>query len=226
MLTFGLGLFLCAFVGTSSAVAQGAISVQGIASDLFDKSADDYDGGPGLELSGFYRIHKFLDVRANVGARFLEGNQIAQMEGRRAPDLGARWGERPDKARVMPFTVDLIVRAEQWSKGRFWVPYAGVGIGFYDVEVTYLPSLIGEEPPETEGFARGDDPDSPVAEDTRTARLYKFGWNGKAGVRLYRTSGMFVNLESAVHGIDTDRRWQPMWDVSVGVGFLLPVGKN
>jgi hypothetical protein len=99
------------------------------------------------------------------------------------------------------------VSVEQWSKERFcrrsWAR------SVYDLQARYLP----EDPNAQTG------PDEDVV---RKKNLYAFGWNAKAGVQLHRTSGLFVNLESGIHFIDTDRRWTPMCDVSIGVGTILP----
>ena len=226
----GLGFGLLLAIPRDGFAGSGAIGVQGTATDLFDYSADDYDGGPGLDFFGLYRLNGLFDVRADVGARFLEGDEDLQRAFRPAPDLGARRGELVGNARILPFTVDLVYRAEPWSKGRFWVPYVAAGLGFYDMELKYvgadqvtLDELAAE--PHEEGDHH-EDMAVVVAGEERTQRLFEFGWNGKVGVHLYRTSGIFVNLESGVHGIHTDRRWQPMWDVAIGVGAVLPVDRD
>jgi hypothetical protein len=222
---FGLGLLLV--TPADGFAGSGAIGVQGTASDLFDYSADDYDGGPGINFFGVYRLNDLFDVRADVGARFLEGDENLQSAFRPAPDLGARRGELTGNARILPFTVDLVYRCERWSQGRFWVPYVAAGLGFYDMELDYVGAdqatldELAAEP--HDGGEDHHEAEMVVAGAERTQRLYKFGWNTKVGVHLYRTSGIFVNLESGVHGIQTDRRWQPMWDVAVGVGAVLPV---
>lgn len=221
----GLGVLLA--LPTDGIAGSGSVGVQGAASDFFDYSADDYDGGPGINFFGTYRLNEVFDVRADVGVRFLEGDENLQRAFRPVPDLGARRGELTGNARVLPFTVDLVYRAERWSQGRFWVPYAAAGLGFYDMKLEYvgasqatLDELDAEPHDGDEGL--GDEA-RVVAGEERAQHLYEFGWNGKVGVNLYRTSGIFVNVESGVHGIQTAGRWQPMWDVSFGVGAVLPV---
>ncbi len=151
-------------------------------------------------------------MRGDFGVRFLEGEQVAPSEsGEDAPDLRARPGERTDGLRIMPFTVDVVRRFEEWSKGRYWVPYAGAGIGLYDIQARYLP----EDPNAGVGV--------PDEEIVRKANVFEFGWNAKAGVNMHRTSGIFVNLESGLHLIDTPRRWTPVYDLSMGVGTILPI---
>lgn len=212
-------------VPAAALAGSGAFGVQGTASDLFDNAADDYDGGPGINFFGVYRLNDTWDLRADVGARFLEGDERLQVAWEPTPNLGARRGERSGNARVLPFTVDLVYRAEKWSAGRFWVPYVGFGLGFYDLELTYVgadEATLAELAAESEGDGAGPAPEV-VAGEERTHHLYEFGWNGRVGVNLHRTSGIFVNVESGVHGIQTERRWQPMWDVAIGVGTVLPI---
>jgi hypothetical protein len=71
------------------------------------------------------------------------------------------------------------------------------------------------------------DPDAGVGqaddEIVRKANIFEFGWNAKMGVNMHRTSGLFINLESGLHLINTARRWTPTYDLSLGVGTILPV---
>jgi hypothetical protein len=201
------GLGLCF---TPAVHAAGTVAFQGCGADVFDRLADEYRFGVGFNLLGTYEVSPRWDLRGDFGVRFLEGEQVSPSDADDAPSLGARPGERTDGLRVMPFTVDLVRRLEEWSKGRFWVPYAGAGIGLYDLQARYLPA----------------DPDAGVGvsdEDlVRKQNIFKFGWNAKMGVNLHRTSGLFVNLESGLHLINTRRRWTPMYDLSFGVGTILP----
>ncbi|MCA9727235.1 MAG: outer membrane beta-barrel protein, partial [Candidatus Eisenbacteria bacterium] len=200
------------FLSASSArgAGTGTFAVQGVGSDVFDRLADDYRFGLGFNFLGSYEISRVWDLRGDFGVRFLEGEQVSQTRELQAPDLGARYGERTDGLRVMPITVDVVRRMEEWSRNRFWVPYAGAGLGFYDIQARYLP----EDPEAGVGM-----PDEDLV---RKDNIFKFGWNAKVGVNLHRTSGLFVNLESGLHMIDTRRRWTPMYDVSLGVGTILP----
>jgi hypothetical protein len=56
----------------------------------------------------------------------------------------------------------------------------------------------------------------------RDHTLSRFGWHVRTGVRLHRTSGMHVSLETAVHFIDTPGKMTPMWEAALGIGSLLP----
>ncbi|MCA9754691.1 MAG: outer membrane beta-barrel protein [Candidatus Eisenbacteria bacterium] len=223
----GLGLGLLVANPGSGLAATGSVGVQGTASDLFDYAADDFDGGPGINFFGTYRLNETFDARFDAGARFLEGNETLNRAFFAAPDLGARRGELTGNARVLPFTLDLVYRGEKWSQGRFWLPYVAVGLGFYDMEIEYIgadQATLDELHDEAEELdMHPENYPEVVAGEARTQHVYEFGWNAKLGVNLYRTSGMFVNLESGVHGIQTDERWQPMWDVAIGIGALLPV---
>ena len=188
-------------VPAQSQAPLGSATFQGLASNVFDDARDDYRMGLGFNFSGSYSFHSFFDVRADLGFRWIEGeNTLVRQLGR--PDLGGQAGETTQNLRVMPFTLGLIYRAEQWSQGRFWVPYVGLGAGFYDVRAEFANEETFEE---------------------RHANLFKVGYHGRAGVNFHRTSGMFMNVEAAVHAIDTDREWTPLYDVSVGVGVTLPM---
>lgn len=197
---------------SSSATGAGTVALQGCGSDVFDRLGDSYHFGVGFNFLGTYQVAPKWDVRGDFGVRFLEGEQIPQSElGEESPDLRAIPGERTDGLRIMPFTLDIVRRFEELSKGRYWVPYAAAGIGLYDMQARYLPA----------------DPDAGVGqpddEIVRKANIFEFGWNAKMGVNMHRTSGLFINLESGLHLINTARRWTPTYDLSLGVGTILPV---
>jgi len=196
----------------SPALGVGTVAVQGCGSDVFDRLGDGYRFGLGFNFLGTYQVAPRWDLRGDFGARFLEGEQVSLSElGGDAPDLRAFPGERTDGLRIMPFTFDVVRRFEEWSQGRYWVPYAAAGIGFYDMQARYLPA----DPDAAQGV-----PDDDLV---RKANIFDFGWNAKVGVNMHRTSGIFVNLESGLHLINTRRRWTPTYDLSLGVGTILPV---
>lgn len=186
--------------GATTQPAFGGAAFQGLASDVFDDADGDYRLGLGFNVQGFYTVHPFFDVRADVGFRWIEGQSTTVLENAE-PELGGRPGETIHDLRIMPFTVGFVYRIEQWSQGRFWVPYVSAGLGYYDMRAEFLDEA-GEE---------------------RHDNLFKVGYHGRAGVNFHRTSGLFLNLEAAVHAIDTDRRVTPLYDVSIGVGTVLPM---
>lgn len=178
---------------------DGSFLVQVIGSDFLDRSRDDWNSGLGFGLTTQWRLGKNWDARGDVGGRWYEGAlRVSEGEGSE-PDWGSRVGEQTDGLQAIPVNAGLVYRFEQWSDGRFWVPYAGVGGGFYDLEAHFLSG-----------------------ESERVHRLYRFGWHVRAGVRLERTSGVFVTLESAVHTVDVPARWTPLYDLALGVGASLP----
>ena len=91
------------------------------------------------------------------------------------------------------------------------MPYAAAGMGLYDMQARYLPA----DPNAGQG--------APDDDLVRKANIFEFGWNAKVGVNMHRTSGIFFNLESGLHVINTERRWTPTYDLSLGVGTILPV---
>lgn len=198
-LGLGLGLVSSLLAGPAHA-QQGGAMFQGLASDLFDRAADDYDVGLGFNLSGDYRLHSQFGVRADLGFRWIEGEDTV-IGTAAEPDLGGRPGERTEGLRLIPITAGIVYRIEQWSQGAFWVPYVSAGLGFYDIRATYT----GED-----GLERNSD-------------LFETGWHGRVGVNFHRTSGLFVNVESAVHLVDTPGRWTPLYDISFGVGTVVPL---
>jgi len=225
---FGL-LALIGIAGDGFAEPRGTIGLQGTFSDVFDRIDDDYRGGPGFNFFGAYHLSRSFDVRGDFGARFLDGEGTRLYTHKPTPDLRSQFGEATEEMRVMPFTVDLVYRLEQVSKGRFWVPYVALGAGLYDIQVTYLPSDSTSKIPHShdEGgrplTSLGGNELDDEFDKGRKQNIFDFGWNAKAGVNLHRTSGLFVNLEAGAHAINTRRRWTPMYDVSIGVGTILPL---
>ncbi len=174
--------------------------VQLVAGDLLDKAAGDYRLGLGFNFSGHAELTRTLDVRADLGFRWYEGELARIGEDGAVPDLGGAPGHRIDGLRMMPTTLSLVYRFEDWSGGRFWIPYAAAGFGLYDLRASFA----------------GDDG---VVEYNN---LFKPGWNARAGVQFHRTSGLFVTVESAVHLLDLPGAWTPTYDLAFGIGALLP----
>lgn len=197
-LAFGLG-----FLHVPAASAQAPAltgGVQWVASDFLDDAAEDWDLGMGFNLTGILEMSRTFDLRGDWGARWAEGEGRLVRARETGPDFGGEAGEITDGIRVMPFTLDLVYRFEDWSQGRYWLPYAAAGFGYYDMRARFL---------------------SPDGQEV-SRNLYRSGWNLRGGVQLHRTSGLFVTLESAVHLVDTPGQWSPLYDLSLGIGAYLP----
>ncbi|MBK8231659.1 MAG: outer membrane beta-barrel protein [Candidatus Eisenbacteria bacterium] len=163
------------------------------------RAGDDWDLATGVGLGGIYRVAPTWDVRLDTGARWYDGSGRAIDDAERPPRWGARQGELTEGLRVIPTTFGLVRRFEGWSDGRFWIPYAGFGPGLYDMQATFRDTFAEE----------------------RKHNLFRFGWHARAGVQLQRTSGMFINFETAAHAVDVPGKWSTLFDLNIGVGAQL-----
>lgn len=198
-------LLLCA-VFACGPVQAGAprvptLAAQWVVADVLEGDVpSNWKPGLGFNLYGSLPVSRTLDVRADWGGRWIEGEQRIVTELDRGARFGGLPGETTERLRVMPATFCLVHRLECLSRGRFWVPYLATGPGLYDFRATFA---------DAEGTERND-------------ALFRFGWHLRGGVRLHRTSGLHVSLESAIHFIDTPGKMSPMWEVSLGLGALVP----
>lgn len=205
VVTKALSVLIILLVSASDSVWAGAagpptVAAQFVISDVFESDSENWKPGPGFNLTGSLPVSCTFDVRADWGGRWLEGEHRIVTDEDPEPRWGGLDGETTEGLRVMPATLGLVYRFENLSKGRFWVPYLGTGPGFYDFQATFA---------DAEGNERND-------------ALFEFGWHVRGGVRLHRTSGMHISLETAVHFIDTPGKISPMWEVSLGLGSLVP----
>jgi hypothetical protein len=176
------------------------VEAQWVVADAIEDTPGDWKPGMGFSLSGNLPVNPTFDLRADWGGRWLEGEQRMVTDPNHEPRLGGLVGETTEALRVMPATLGLVYRFEGWSQGRFWVPYAAAGIGRYDLRATFADADANER---DHAFAR-------------------FGWHLRGGVRLLRTSGMHISLETAMHFIDTPGKMTPMWEAALGLGALVP----
>lgn len=188
--------------------AAGAVSL--VVSGWGDRAGRDWNPGPGFALTGRLPVTRQLEVRADVGGRWLDGADHAVTDPAREPRWGGQLGERSRSLRMIPVTFDLVHHLEKVSKGRFWIPYIGGGPGFYDIETTWTPS----EHSSTEGDDAG--------EAWVDHHLFKTGWHLRGGVEFHRVSGMYLDLGTAVHFVGLPGRVSPHWEVSLGLGSLVP----
>ncbi len=193
---------LSAVILVQPACAGRSVSggVQLVAGDLLDKAAGDYRLGLGFNFTGNAELTRTLDLRADLGFRWYEGKLARIGEEGAVPDLGGTPGHRIDGLRMMPAALSLVYRFEDWSRGRFWIPYAAAGFGFYDLRASFA------------------DDDGVRAYNN----VYRPGWNARIGVQFHRTSGLFVTVESAVNLLDLPGAWTPSYDLAFGIGALLP----
>ncbi len=107
------------------------------------------------------------------------------------PDLGAHAGDLARSYRRTSITASLI----------------------YRIDSTAPPELRGSVRRRGRGPLRtaGHFDTTPIA-----ARRAATGWDsgvlGLAGIRFYRTSGVFFSIEATIHGIDTPREWTVAYD--------------
>jgi hypothetical protein len=176
------------------------VAAQWVVADVMEDASGDWKPGLGFNLLCSLPVSRSLDLRVDWGGRWFEGEQRIVADPDHEPRLGGLVGETTEALRVIPATLDLVYRFEDWSQGRFWVPYAAAGPGMYDLRATFADAE-GKE---------------------RDHALFRFGWHLRGGVRLHRTSGMHISLETAIHFIDTPGKMSPMWEASLGLGALVP----
>ena len=169
----------------------GGLSVGGYFGDL----SRDWNAGPGGTLFAQVPIGCCFEGRLSGSMQWSDGTLRMQDPDAEHPDLGAHEGDLSRSYRRTTLAAALIYRFDSKACRGFMVPYAGAGVGRYERAVTY---------------------------DTTPAvgRHEVVGWDGGvqalAGIRFYRTSGLFFSLEAVVHGIDTPREWTAAYE-----GFLL-----
>jgi hypothetical protein len=201
-LLFVLLVSVASIPGPVRAGAPGipSVAVQWVVADAMGNASEDWKPGMGFNLYGSLPVARAFDLRGDWGGRWLGGEARLVTDLDPEPRWGGRVGETTEGLRVMPTTLDLVYRFEGWSQGRFWVPYAAAGPGMYDIRATFAD-------------AEGTD---------RDHTLFRFGWHLRGGVRLHRTSGMHISLETAIHFIDTPGKMSPMWEAALGLGALVP----
>jgi opacity protein-like surface antigen len=114
------------------------------------------------------------------------------------PDLGALPGDRPESFRRASFEGSLLWRIEPWALDNYGVPYLGAGLSTYERVIRYQTETGLHE-----------------------VNAWDQGFHALAGLRLYRTSGLFLATEFKLHGIDTPAQWTFAYEGSLLVGFLI-----
>lgn len=209
-----LGVLLAIGVSLGGALSERAAgaSVGGYAlgSVFVGDAADTWDGGVGVGLTASTSVSRLFDLRGDISGRWFDGSGDTQLLARPAPHWGGRVGEASENLRLLAFTASLVHEFEAWSGGGAWTPYAGAGAGLYDGVASFRDTR--RELLEQSG---ADD-------SSRDAATFGPGLHFLAGVRMERTSGMFITLETKLHAIDTPEQWSTCADFALGVGASLP----
>ncbi len=211
--SLGILLAACGFVlgATPAALAAGvSVGGYGLGSVFFGDAADAWDGGFGLGLTAKTSISRHFSLRGDISGRWFDGSGETQSLARPKPHWGGRVGESSENLRLLAFTASIVHEFEAWSGGEAWTPYAGAGAGFYDGVASFRDT-------------RRELLDETGAEDgSRDAATFGPGIHFLAGVRMERTSGMYITLETKLHAIDTPEQWSTCVDFALGVGASLP----
>lgn len=177
-----------------------------------------FDIGGGFDVGGFFGEMGDSWSPGAGGLLFaqvpwkhnLEGRLLAGMVWNDASDDGTSVlaAGRPegtlDHYRRTNLEATALWRVESLSIQEFAVPYLGVGIGTYERRVEYRPvSMDGAVRPTSSGWDAG--------------------FHGLAGMRFYRTSGLFLGLEGGARWIDTPGEWTEAYDVSLLLGIQLGI---
>ena len=189
-------VLLLVLTPTLSGASSIPIDVGGglLVGGYFGELRHDWQAGVGGTL--FLQVPWKYDIEGRLsGSMQWNDGSLRAREAHNDPDLGARPAERPRSFRRASYTASVLWRAECCPVGDFGVPLLGAGIGTYERAVTY---------------------DGPSG--TRRVSGWDPGVHAIAGVRLYRTSGMFLELEGAVRGIDTPKRWTTAYDATLLLG--------
>jgi hypothetical protein len=192
---------------------RGSASVSWVASDWFDREAKDWRLGMGFDLAASYQLCPLLDFRADWGLRWADGTEHLVTGNPASPDFGGRPGDLTRRLRTMPLTFDLVHRIPAGHCHRCCSPYLGLGIGFYDLQVRFRPQIMTGSTKNALDHFDGQD---------RVVNIYRYGWNMRLGADMMRPSGLFLRLESALHYVNTPAHWTPAYDVSMGIGTILP----
>ncbi|MBM3287533.1 MAG: hypothetical protein FJY88_09335 [Candidatus Eisenbacteria bacterium] len=171
----------------------GGLLMGGYLGDLQD------NWSPGMGGSLFIQVPWCCDTEGRLRASMLwnDGATRGGVVGD-GPDLGALEGDTPRSFRRTSYEATLLWRAECCPIGDAGVPYLGAGIAAYERDIVY---------------------DNPSGRNEVGA--WSWGGHGVAGLRLYRTSGLFVALEGTLHAFDTPKKWTVGYDAALLVGVRL-----
>jgi hypothetical protein len=177
-----------------------------LAGGYFGEPSHDWSIGMGGSLFIQSPVYCHLEGRLRASMLWNDGNRSVS-DGNDEPDLGAEAGDQVKSFRRSSYELSLLWKAEDRPDAEFIVPYLGTGISTYERRVEFLST--GSAEPANE------------APYVRTESGWDWGFHGIAGLRFYRTSGLFVALEGTCHAIDTPKEWTGAYDISLLLGVEL-----
>jgi hypothetical protein len=166
----------------------------------FGEASHDWRLGPGGTLFVQLALPSNFEARLLGAMQWSDGTRVARASEEGA-DLGGGPGNLPRSLRRTSLVAALLYRLESHPLGDFGVPYFGAGVGTVETRALYDVTV--------EDIAV-----------RRSVSSWNPGVHGLAGVRLYRTSGLFLGFEGQVHGIDTPREWTLAYDAAVLLGVM------
>lgn len=179
-----------------------------LAGGYFGELRHDWEAGPGATL--FVQFPWKCDLEGRLGASMVwNDGSMRERVGLADPDLGAEPGEAPEAYRRTSLAASLLWRLEPMALGEVAVPYIGAGFAFHERRVDFARAIDS-----------GLDSHGP-AYATRRTIAWDSGPQAIAGVRFYRTSGLFVSLEGTVHAIDTPEEWSFAYDAAFLLGYQI-----
>ena len=202
MLNLWFALWAPALLAAGPVAAESGIplDVGGglIAGGYLEDLRRDWRAGPGGTLFIQLPLPHDLEARLSGSMLWSVGSGRSRTAGG-GPDLGGRPGDLPDAIRRTSVEGALLWRLEPLAIGQVGVPYVGAGLSAYELAATYSAPGGGER-----GSARWDP-----------------GAHLVAGLRFYRTSGLFVAVETKLHGIDTPGAWSYAYEGGVLIGWMI-----
>jgi hypothetical protein len=165
----------------------GGFTVGGYLGDL----SHQWKVGPGGTLFAQAPIGRSFEARLGGAMQWSDGDLRAQDPAADLPDFGAHAGDLARSYRRTSITASLIYRIDSSACRDYVAPYVGAGVGRYESRVTFDTTPIAGR---------------------REATGWDSGVHGLAGIRFYRTSGVFFSIEAMIHGIDTPREWTAAYD--------------
>jgi hypothetical protein len=138
-----------------------------------------------------------LEVRLLGSMQWNDGSLVERIPAD-DPDLGAVPGDRPDSFRRTSLEASLLWRVERYALDNYGVPYIGAGLSTYERITRYAGT-----------------------ESLHQETAWDQGVHALAGLRLYRTSGLFLAAEVKLHGIDTPGEWTIAYEGALLLGFLI-----
>jgi hypothetical protein len=157
----------------------------------------DWQVGLGGSLFLQHPMKHDLELRLLGSMQWNDGSLVERIPAD-DPDLGALPGDRPDSFRRTSLEASLLWRVESLALDNYGVPYIGAGLSTYEWVIDYIGT-----------------------ESIHQEKGWDQGFHALAGLRLYRTSGLFLSVEAKLHGIDTPREWTYAYEGALLLGLLI-----